>query len=66
MDSKYSIVEVSNQETRKAFLEFPVRLYQGEKNWIRPLDIDIENTFDPASNKLFQHGECIRWDSQKW
>lgn len=61
MNPNYSIVEVNSRETRKAFLEFPVKLYKGEKHWVRPLDMDIENIFDPQSNKLFQHGECIRW-----
>ncbi|WP_321318968.1 hypothetical protein [Labilibaculum sp.] len=31
------------------------------KNWIRPLDSDIEKVFDPKQNKMFAHGECIRW-----
>ena len=55
------LVEVGDQNTQREFLELPVRLYKGEKNWIRPLDQDVESVFDPKKNKLFRHGEAIRW-----
>lgn len=55
------IVEVQQQDTIKEFIRLPVRLYANEKNWIRPLDKDIEAFFDPKINKAFNHGECIRW-----
>ena len=55
------LLEVNTPATRKEFLEFPVKLYKNEKNWIRPLDKDIEAVFDPAKNKTFRNGECIRW-----
>ncbi|WP_028978656.1 hypothetical protein [Sporocytophaga myxococcoides] len=55
------IVEVADSQTRKEFLMFPVRLYKEDKNWIRPLDKDIEGIFDPEVNKFFRHGEAIRW-----
>lgn len=56
------ILEVANdKKLQKEFLEFPVKLYAQDTNWIRPLDQDIENTFNPAKNKHFNHGECIRW-----
>ena len=31
------------------------------KNWIRPLDSDNENVLEQKQNKMFTHGECIRW-----
>ena len=55
------IVEVSDKQSRKAFLALPVRLYKNEEKWIRPLDQDIEKVFDPSQNKYFQHGTCVRW-----
>ncbi len=55
------IVEVLSHADKKAFLLLPVRLYKNEKNWIRPLDMDIESVFNPAENKYFRHGECTRW-----
>lgn len=30
-------------------------------NYIRPLDKDIEQVFDPKKNKSFRHGEATRW-----
>jgi hypothetical protein len=55
------IIEVSTPDHRKEFLMLPVRLYKDDKNWIRPLDNDIENVFNPQKNKFFEHGECTRW-----
>lgn len=53
--------EVQNGNQRKEFLEFPARLYQHDKNYIRPLDKDIELVFDTTKNKFFEHGECKRF-----
>ena len=55
------ITEVKDQKQVREFLELPVKLYKNEKNWIRPLDKDIETVFDPKKNKYFRHGECTRW-----
>jgi hypothetical protein len=55
------IVEVKNQQQANEFLMLPVRLYKNEPNWIRPLDKDVENVFDPDKNKAFRHGEVARW-----
>jgi len=57
----YSLVEVKNRKTKREFLELPIKLYANEVNWIRPLDVDIENIFNPKKNKHFRHGEAIRW-----
>jgi hypothetical protein len=29
--------------------------------YIRPIDDEIREVFDPARNKAFRHGECTRW-----
>jgi len=55
------VKEVITSEDKKEFLLFPVRLYSKTKNWIRPLDADVEGVFDQEKNKTFQNGECIRW-----
>jgi len=60
-DTAYTIHEVADIESSKAFLKLPVRLYKNEKKWIRPLDKDIEGVFDPKKNKYFRHGDCKRW-----
>lgn len=36
-------------------------IYKGYENWVCPLDNDILAVFDPKKNKMFTHGEAIRW-----
>ena len=55
------IKEVISAADKQEFLLLPVRLYKNSKQWIRPLDKDIESVFDPEKNKSFRSGECIRW-----
>lgn len=64
----YSIVEVKDNSTQKEFLKLPIKLYKNYSNWIRPLDQDIENVFNPKKNKRFRNGEAIRWvlRNDKW
>ncbi len=59
--ANYSLIEVLTKRDEKEFLKLPVKLYKGDKNWIRPLDKDINNVFSPESNELFNGGEAIRW-----
>lgn len=56
-----TIREVSTPDDAREFLLLPVRLYKHTPAWIRPLDRDVENVFDPEHNKTFRHGSCIRW-----
>lgn len=55
------IIEVKDKSTAKEFLMLPVYLYQDEPHWIRPLDKDISNVFEPRVNKYFKNGVCTRW-----
>jgi GNAT superfamily N-acetyltransferase len=57
----FSLTQVTNSHSRKEFLELPVHLYKNEPNWIRPIDLDIENIFNPLVNKHHNRGESIRW-----
>ena len=61
IDMKYVIIEVNDKASQKEFLTLPIRLYKNNPNWIRPLDIDVENVFNPKTNKHFRNGEAIRW-----
>ncbi|PXZ43134.1 hypothetical protein DMB45_12145 [Sanguibacteroides justesenii] len=58
---EYTIEEVENEQQAKEFLMLPVTLYKNDKNWVRPLNNDINNVFDPDKNPYFKHGECTRW-----
>src|ERR1700761_4793999 len=53
--------EVKTEDEKKQFLLLPNDLYKNDPNWIRPLDKDIEEVFDPEKNKFFKRGECTRW-----
>ncbi len=52
---------VASEADRQAFLALPNAINQNNPNWVRPLDKDIEEVFDPAKNKFFKKGECARW-----
>ena len=55
------IREVTDSKLARIFVNMPVELYKGDPNWIRPLDKDIDFTFDRDKNKLFQKGDARRW-----
>lgn len=56
------LIEVTTPAHQKEFIEMAVRLYKNEKNWIRPLDADIEGLFHKETNKLFRNGaKSKRW-----
>ncbi len=55
------IFEVKTDDQKKEFLLFPKKLYDKSTPWVRPLDTDVENVFEPKKNKTFRNGECTRW-----
>lgn len=55
------LLEVTDSKSANDFLQVAVLLYKNDRNWIRPLDKDIEQVFDAKKNKAFLHGEVIRW-----
>ena len=55
------LIPVNDEKGAEAFLTIAADLYKNCKNWIRPLDKDINEVFDPEKNKFFRHGECGRW-----
>lgn len=55
------LIEVTTKELSKKFIEANVELNKGVKNYIRPLDKDINEVFDPARNKAFRFGSVRRW-----
>lgn len=57
----YKLETVETPEQKKEFIDFPKRLYKGNRYWVCPLDNDIESRFDPLRNELFTDGEAVRW-----
>lgn len=56
-----TIKPVDGKKSKKQFLEVARYLYKDDKNWISPLDNDIEDIFNPAKNSFFKHGKCTKW-----
>src|SRR6476646_3115720 len=55
------ISSVTDTAGSHLFLQVPVALYANDPKWIRPLDKDINEVFDPAKNKAFRFGKAERW-----
>ncbi len=55
------IIEVKDTATRKAFHQFPKDLYKGDSNWVAPLEVMVDSTFDPQKNAFYKHGDGTRW-----
>ncbi len=55
------LLQVLDTNTAREFLKVPLIIYKGDPNFIRPLDKDINDVFDPKKNKAFRFGECSRW-----
>ncbi len=55
------LVPVLSRKQKKRFITFPAELYKNNKTWIRPIDQEIEDIFDPSLNKTFKYGDCRRW-----
>jgi hypothetical protein len=55
------LIEVISPNQAKEFIKVSIELNQSNPNYIRPLDKDINDVFDPKKNKTFRHGEVVRW-----
>ena len=56
-----NIIKVCSSKDKKDFIELACSIYKNDKNWIRPLDKDINSVFDPKTNKAFRKGDVERW-----
>lgn len=55
------IEEVLAAEGKKDFHAVHVQMNQHNPGFIRPLDKEVEEVFDPQKNKQFKHGSITRW-----
>jgi hypothetical protein len=55
------LTEVKDKKTARDFIEVNVLINENDPNYNRPLEKDINDTFDPAKNKTFRFGEATRW-----
>jgi hypothetical protein len=55
------LIEVTTPSLAKEFIRINVELNRSNPAYIRPIDKEIEEVFDPKENKAFRHGELARW-----
>ena len=55
------LIEVTDKKSAKEFLEVNVLINKNNPDYIRPLDKDINEVFDPKKNKAFRQGAAVRW-----
>lgn len=55
------LIEVNNASTAKDFIKVNVLMNKNNPQYIRPMDSEVNDVFDPAKNKAFKYGEAKRW-----
>ncbi len=55
------LIQIKDKTGAKEFIKVNIELNRRDPFYIRPLDSEIHEVFDPKKNKTFRHGECIRW-----
>lgn len=59
MAADIEVRQVSTRGERSAFVKFPWRVYQGDKNWVPPLISDQLAYLDPQKNKFFTQADVV-------
>ena len=55
------LIEVTDKAQASDFIRANVVINKQTPNYIRPLDKDVRDVFDPAKNKTFRFGKVTRW-----
>jgi hypothetical protein len=55
------LIEVKDAKSEKEFIAVNALVNADTPNYIRPLDNEIRDVFDPKKNKTFRFGEVARW-----
>lgn len=54
-------IEIRKVETKgdlRRFIQFPWRVYKGDKNWVPPLLLDMKDRLNRAKHPFFEHAEA--------
>ena len=64
---RMELIEVKNAQQENEWVLFPTRLYANDPLYIRPIDKEITEIFDPNTNRFFSFdkSEVVRWLLQK-
>src|SRR5258708_846171 len=60
-DHFMQLIPIITPSQAKEFIQANVRLNRQDPAYIRPIDDEINEVFDPVRNKAFRHGEITRW-----
>ncbi|HVK96375.1 MAG TPA: hypothetical protein VM368_01095, partial [Flavisolibacter sp.] len=60
-DILMQLIEVSDSRSAADFINVNVLINKSNPNYIRPLDKDVNDVFDPKKNKTFRFGTTKRW-----
>ncbi len=55
------VIEVTDADTVNDFLKVNALLNQHNPAYIRPIDNEVKDVFDPSKNKNYKYGEAKRW-----
>jgi hypothetical protein len=55
------LIEVTTSHLTKDFIRVNIEINRNNPNYIRPLEKDINEVFNPKKNKTFRYGEVTRW-----
>ena len=55
------LIEVTNTQTAKMFNRVPHLIYKNDENWAPPLEVMVEDAFNPNKNPSFNGGDAQRW-----
>jgi hypothetical protein len=55
------LIEVNDSASAKEFIRVNVLMNASNPNYVRPLDKEIYEVFNPGKNKNFKYGEAKRW-----
>jgi GNAT superfamily N-acetyltransferase len=53
-----NIEEVTGAGTKKEFIRFPWKVYQGNPNWVPPLESEVQFLLSEKKNPFFHHAEA--------
>ena len=57
MKDPVRVEEERSRSDRRAFIDFPYRLYRGHPTWVPPLRIAEAALMNPKKNPFFEHAE---------
>lgn len=60
-EKKMKILEVNNVIAKRYFHKVPHLVYRKDSNWACPLEISVEDAFNPLKNAFLKKGEICRW-----